>query len=627
MQGAEPRLVKDALQYLINTAQLTNNVPTCEGMEMDVRDLIWRLRAIALVLALCLQVFEVFEVKAEPASGPAHFQAINRSVAQTAEAPVNKQKSALGAQDQGGARRARESCEGPFADPRVKEWGEQIATRIAIEIQSWPLLAFVQPEQFRSRADLYESLRASTFGNRGWISSEGELYDRFLNDLQRSFNENNFWERQLPLQLRLTLGSRTVLGVSASSASGQSLPREGAVIKEEPVRLSPGARAGLRVGDVITSVDGGPIKDALSLAEEIKSRESGEIVELAVYRDGGVITVKVKLAAARGDGGGLIEGQQSGREIKRSLIGCFPNLSHALMLLANRQDEARTRTIAVAAGIPSPPPNTNCGETIKMLSAGSESVSEILETIRAAPLKKVVKNVSGELRSRSAAIALEASKDKPADSRFVEGLNILSREFKAQLIPLLLKERIVMSDVAALIERMDAFQALACFVDLGPLSVELDGILRVGIAEERQLVTQQQVQAERSRREAQREESAARSKIPSNLLASTYGAYMIVRRCSDARQGYSAIFISAPEMDEARAAVTKVERELKAKLAATESVDEIWKNVADQEARSQIRLDGSEFQLQRSLCRQSLEKLLDIVKENVAGGNALKKDF
>jgi serine protease Do len=71
---------------------------------------------------------------------------------------------------------------------------------------------------------------------------------------------------------------------------------EGAVITQvEP--NSPGARAGLKTGDVITALDGRGVSDAGALQVEVGQKRPGTTINLAVIRDGKNVQVPVTLQA------------------------------------------------------------------------------------------------------------------------------------------------------------------------------------------------------------------------------------------------------------------------------------------------------------------------------------------
>lgn len=86
---------------------------------------------------------------------------------------------------------------------------------------------------------------------------------------------------------------------------------EGALISE-PTEDSPGAKAGLKQGDVVTAVNGNVIEDARALSRTIGMMAPGDNVELSVWRDGKSQTIDVtlgefpseeQLASAEGLGG------------------------------------------------------------------------------------------------------------------------------------------------------------------------------------------------------------------------------------------------------------------------------------------------------------------------------------
>jgi serine protease Do len=70
----------------------------------------------------------------------------------------------------------------------------------------------------------------------------------------------------------------------------------GAVITQvEPG--SPGAKAGLKVGDVITQLDGREVSDAGALQVEVGQKSPGSTVHLQVMRDGKSVEIPVSLEA------------------------------------------------------------------------------------------------------------------------------------------------------------------------------------------------------------------------------------------------------------------------------------------------------------------------------------------
>ena len=69
---------------------------------------------------------------------------------------------------------------------------------------------------------------------------------------------------------------------------------KGALIAQ-PQEGSPGAKAGLKSGDVITAVDGNEVADARDLARKIGGMKPGAAAKLSVFRDGKTDTIDITL--------------------------------------------------------------------------------------------------------------------------------------------------------------------------------------------------------------------------------------------------------------------------------------------------------------------------------------------
>ncbi len=75
---------------------------------------------------------------------------------------------------------------------------------------------------------------------------------------------------------------------------------EGALITDVQADV-PGAKAGLKTGDVITTLDGKPVTDAGQLQMAVGQKRPGDTIHLQIVRDSKPTTVVVKLEALAGD--------------------------------------------------------------------------------------------------------------------------------------------------------------------------------------------------------------------------------------------------------------------------------------------------------------------------------------
>ena len=90
-------------------------------------------------------------------------------------------------------------------------------------------------------------------------------------------------------------------GVSAEIARSLGLDRPQGLVVTEVWPNGPGARAGLREGDIITAVDGAEINDQGGLNFRVGTREPDETVKVTVLRDGRTQTLNARVQPLPGD--------------------------------------------------------------------------------------------------------------------------------------------------------------------------------------------------------------------------------------------------------------------------------------------------------------------------------------
>ena len=83
--------------------------------------------------------------------------------------------------------------------------------------------------------------------------------------------------------------------VTADLAEGLKLPRNHGVLLEDVMQDSAADRAGLKVGEVVTSIGGKPVGDVKEFATMLFSYKIGAMAPIGVVRDGKEVTVEVKV--------------------------------------------------------------------------------------------------------------------------------------------------------------------------------------------------------------------------------------------------------------------------------------------------------------------------------------------
>ena len=86
-----------------------------------------------------------------------------------------------------------------------------------------------------------------------------------------------------------------IQAITPDLATGLGLNNPHGAIIASVQKNSPGAKAGLARGDVITSIDGEPIKDAHELTKRIQNTAPGTSAQLRLLRNGNERPVTVTL--------------------------------------------------------------------------------------------------------------------------------------------------------------------------------------------------------------------------------------------------------------------------------------------------------------------------------------------
>jgi serine protease Do len=84
--------------------------------------------------------------------------------------------------------------------------------------------------------------------------------------------------------------------VTSDVADALGLKQAAGALVTEPQSGSPAAKAGVKAGDVIVSIDGGAIKDSRELAQKVGTMSPNSSVKLGLIRDGKEQTISVTLA-------------------------------------------------------------------------------------------------------------------------------------------------------------------------------------------------------------------------------------------------------------------------------------------------------------------------------------------
>ena len=122
--------------------------------------------------------------------------------------------------------------------------------------------------------------------------------ERGLEALPRNFSFDFDWDAS-PM---IAGGARGRLGARLQPLTGQLAEyfgtKEGVLVSSVDAD-SPAAKAGLKAGDVITSVNGRAVNDTRDVTQEIRGADQGKELELGVLRDRKSLTLKAQIPERR----------------------------------------------------------------------------------------------------------------------------------------------------------------------------------------------------------------------------------------------------------------------------------------------------------------------------------------
>ncbi|HZJ31306.1 MAG TPA: trypsin-like peptidase domain-containing protein [Vicinamibacterales bacterium] len=193
---------------------------------------------------------------------------------------------------------------------RVGEWVLAIGNPLAYEhTVTVGVVSFIGRKLFDSSLDRYiQTDAAINFGNSGGplINTRGEVIGINAAISSRASNIGfavpiNQATAILPQLRQSGHVSRGFIGVALKRVDPDlqrslALRTAAGALVQDVTPGSPGARAGLRIYDVIVAVDGRPVTVDDELIQIIASRKPGTTAALQIVRDGRSLTVPVKLA-------------------------------------------------------------------------------------------------------------------------------------------------------------------------------------------------------------------------------------------------------------------------------------------------------------------------------------------
>ena len=147
---------------------------------------------------------------------------------------------------------------------------------------------------------------------------------------------------------------------------------------------APGAKAGLRTGDVITELDGKPVTDAGQLQMLVAQKRPGETIHLQVVRDSKPVAIAVTLEALGGDKGTETADSEHGKgRWGLSLADLTPDVRHEVQAKPSVQGAV---VEDVKPGSPADNAGLQRGDVIMEVNRHSvKSASDVVQALSGVP--------------------------------------------------------------------------------------------------------------------------------------------------------------------------------------------------------------------------------------------------
>jgi Do/DeqQ family serine protease len=176
----------------------------------------------------------------------------------------------------------------------------------------------------------------------------------------------------------------TVQGVTPELAEGLGMPQVRGALISGVEKDSPGDKAGLREGDVVTAIDGHPVADSNALRNKVASIAPNTAITLTVLRDGKETTLSAKVVAREAemaDASTPVEKGEAAEKLGMSVAPLTPQIAEEMDLPATATGvvvtEVEPDSVAAEAGF-------RAGDVVKKVNGRDvKTVNELRDAMAA----------------------------------------------------------------------------------------------------------------------------------------------------------------------------------------------------------------------------------------------------